>query len=119
MKSHPYQDIDSMHYHVSVAIYEYEASDAVATNYGAEIVGQKVLLWDTVKSLLQITDDEIYTLWHAGVFRVYTGEIGLEPSPIVPAGMLVHNKTMKTCILVKDVMHLLSIDDNEKTSHWY
>ena len=44
MKSHPYQDIDTMHYHVSVAIYVYEESDAEATNHGADIVGQKVLL---------------------------------------------------------------------------
>lgn len=116
MKSHPYQDIDSMHYHVSVAIYEYEASDAAATNHGAEIVGQKVLLWDTVKVLLQITSDDLFRLEQAGVFRTYMGEIALEPQKVVS---VLYGTTVQPCILVKDVMHLLSIDDIEKTSHWY
>jgi len=121
MKSHPYQDIDTMHYHVSVAIYVYEESDAEATNHGADIVGQKVLLWDTVKALLQITSDELFRLDKAGVFRTYLGEIeeDLKPPPYVPAGILLHHTTVKPFILVKYVMHLLNIAETEKTSHWW
>ena len=107
-----------MHCHVSVAIYEYEATDAEATNHGADIVGQKVLLWDTVKVLLQITHDELFRLEQAGVFRTYMGEIKEALKSPWPAGVLLHTTTVKPCILVKDVMHLLRVDDIEKTSHW-
>ena len=35
----------------------------------------------------------------------------------MPAG--IYHTTVKPCILVKDVMHLLKIDETEKTSHWW